>query len=180
MHCHMQSFKNYTLEKIMHRQTMLEREALTTFGYHLQDATAPTTFTHLAVLKVLLSHPVALLTGQEEFITELVSVIVEVLARSTTIDRRWHRMRGVVLPGTIKEVIDSLSKITEHEVTEQTRIYQGGCYRFFGVADQPLPREIEWNYYLTSRREDSTSEAVVTIGNRRTLDLDQQKIMKSC
>ena len=120
MNTRLQNFRSFTLEKIRQRNTRLEREALTVYGYHYQDSTAPLYFTYLAVFRVILTHPVALLCGFENFIKELVAIIVEVLARATTTDGIWHRVKETVLPATIEKLLEAFSQILEYNKKAHT------------------------------------------------------------
>ena len=167
---------NFSLRRVKPRSegpkkdSVISKHMCMALLYHHVDDVGPLCITYVALVKFIVSHPLILLLGFENFVSELVMIVLETLGRVSTQERVWYKAQNAKLPDTIEEVfkvVDGLHRLT---VQEKIIAYGRGAFHLFGVQGQMHERFVlNWvNSTCTPPKrqgEVSTPDVAVSTGH---------------
>ena len=170
-----ESQSGFRLDLVKTRSTNLTeephryREETVVFVYNATDNVIPLYLTYAGFAKYIASHPLLLLMGQSRFVEELLSILLEVLARGSTEEKGYHRAENAKLPDTVEEVfsiVDSLHKLT---YKERMARYRAGAYSLLGVdgAEFPSNTGLWFGAPITTRRTGPVSEPQIVVSSKK-------------
>ena len=144
-----------------------ERQHILYYVYNLVDEVGPLHLVWAGIIKFIVGSPLLLLGGHDQFIAELTDILLEVMARATTIDGDFFRARGI-LPTTVKEVFEKAASINGLPYRERNAKYKEGAYRLFNIdgSEFSFRPGLWFGSGLTNKREGPASQPLIAIGKK--------------
>ena len=134
------------------------------YVYHGLDNLAPIFFTQTAVAKFLVSHPLVLLLGINNFVEEVIDIIIEVLGKMAVKGDEWYHAKDAQLPNSLKEVFAVIDSLHDLPFGERCQAYRRGAYSLFGVERSHMPQKKKMMWSASWRRGGKMSEPATISG----------------
>ena len=139
------------------------------FLYHYLDNQMPVYMVQVALMKFFVSHPLALLMGNDIYVQEVTDAVVEVLARVCVEGSVWWSAPNAKLPETFQEMFELLDSVHRLGFEQRRLAYQNGAYRILQVSrkDMPMKKEMFWSTSWQRAGSKTKPETASSVGKKR-------------